>query len=239
MAIRPPFHGKGELEMHARYWRLLEEANRYPETWQPAGQLVPMVVEQTPRGERSYDIYSRLLKSRIVFLRDEIEPAMADLLIAQLLFLENEDGDGDIDMYVHSGGGSVDAGLAIYDTMQFINPDVATTCMGIAASMGALLLAAGARGKRSLLPHARVMIHQVSCGIPRLPGTDVEIHAREILRSKRQMNEIFAHHTGRPVEQVTQDTDRDRWMSAAEAVEYGLADRVIHHAEQEQRELRR
>jgi ATP-dependent Clp protease, protease subunit len=213
--------------MHRRYWRILEEADRSPATWGPVNHLVPMVVEQTPRGERSYDIYSRLLKSRVVFLRDEIEPGMADLLIAQLLFLEYEDPDGDVSMYIHSGGGSVDAGLAIYDTMQFIHADVSTTCMGIAASMAAQLLSAGAPGKRFVLPHARVMIHQVSCGIPRLPGTDVEIHAREILREKTLMNEILARHTGKPVEQIARNTERDYFMSAQEAVEYGIADRVM------------
>src|SRR4051812_40351439 len=195
--------------MHPRYWKLLESADRAG--GRAASHLVPMVVEQTPRGERSYDIYSRLLKSRIVFLRDEIEATMADLLIAQLLFLEYEDPDGDIGMYIHSPGGSVDAGLALYDTMQFIRPDVSTTCMGIAASMAATLLAAGAAGKRYVLPHARVMIHQVSAGIPHLPGTDLEIQAREILRSKALMNEILARHTGKPVEQIARDTERDNF----------------------------
>jgi ATP-dependent Clp protease, protease subunit len=222
--------------MHRRYWRVLEEANRHPEPWEPSNQLVPMVIEQTPRGERSFDIYSRLLRSRVMFLRDEIEPGMADLLVAQLLFLECEDPDGDIDLYIHSPGGSVDAGLAIYDTMQYVRADVTTTCMGIAASMAAVLLAAGARGKRSVLPHARVMIHQVSCGIPRLPGSDVEIHAREILRSKTLMNEILARHTGRDIEQVRQDTDRDCFMSAREAVEYGLADRVLERSASRERD---
>jgi ATP-dependent Clp protease, protease subunit len=216
--------------MHSRHWQLLEEENRNPGRLRPGNHLVPMVVEQTPRGERSYDIYSRLLRSRIVFLRDEIEPGMADLLIAQLLFLDYEDPDDDIRLCIHSGGGSVDAGLAIYDTMQFIKADVATVCMGIAASMAAHLLAAGAPGKRSVLPHARVMIHQVSCGIPRLPGTDVEIQAREILRSKTMMNEILARHTGKSLEQVTQDTERDYYMSAREAVEYGIADHVMERA---------
>lgn len=216
--------------MHARYWRQLEAANQSPERFHPTSHLVPMVVEQTPRGERSYDIYSRLLRSRIVFLRDEIEASMADLLIAQLLFLEYEDSDGDIGMYIHSPGGSVDAGLAIYDTMQFIKSDVSTTCMGLAASMAAHLLAAGAPGKRFVLPHARVMIHQLSGGIPRLPGTDIEIQAREILRSKRQLGEILARHTGKSVEQVTADMERDYYLSAAEAVEYGLVDHVMDRA---------
>lgn len=217
--------------MHQRYWRQLEAANRTSERWRPSNHLVPMVVEQTPRGERSYDIYSCLLKNRVVFLREEIEAGMADLLIAQLLFLEYEDPDADIGLYIHSGGGSVDAGLAIYDTMQFIKPDVATTCMGIAASMAANLLAAGAAGKRYVLPHARVMIHQVSCGIPRLPGTDLEIQTREILRSKHVMNELLARHTGKPLDVVCRDTERDHYMSAEEAVAYGMADRVLGRGE--------
>ena len=162
-----------------------------------------MVVEQTARGERAYDIYSRLLKSRIIFLSGEVHDAMADLIIAQLLFLEHEDPDGDIDLYIHSPGGSVDAGLAIYDTMQFIKPDVSTICMGMAASMGALLLAAGAPGKRFCLPHARMMIHQVSGGIQFSQGTDIEIHAREILRRRSELNEILARHTGQPSRRST------------------------------------
>lgn len=220
--------------MKGKYWRLLEQANRDPERWQPSSHLVPMVVEQTPRGERSYDIYSRLLKSRIVFLRDEVEPVMADLLIAQFLFLEYEDPDGDISMYVQSPGGSVDAGLAIYDTMQFIRPDVSTTAMGISASIAALLLAAGAKGKRYALPNARIMIHQVSGGIPRMQGTDVEIHAREILRSKALLNQILARHTGKTAAQIEQDTERDYFMSAREALEYGIVDRVMTRAEHQQ-----
>src|SRR5947209_18900387 len=169
--------------------------------------LVPMVVEQTPRGERAYDIYSRLLKSRIVFLSGEVHDAMADLVIAQLLFLSHEDPDGDIDLYIHSPGGSVDAGLAIYDTMQFIKPDVSTICMGMAASMGALLLAAGAKGKRYSLPHARVLIHQLSGGIPMSQGTDIEIHAREMLRRKKQLHEVLARHSGQSYEKIDRDTD--------------------------------
>lgn len=217
--------------MHPRHWRELERANRNPETWGISNHLVPMVVEQTPRGERSYDIYSCLLKNRVVFLREEIEASMADLLIAQFLFLEYEDPDADIGLYIHSGGGSVDAGLAIYDTMQFIKPDVATTCMGIAASMAANLLAAGTQGKRYVLPHARVMIHQVSCGIPRLPGTDLEIQAREVLRSKLIINELLARHTGQPLERVSRDTERDYYTSAEQAVAYGMADRVLGRGE--------
>jgi ATP-dependent Clp protease protease subunit len=220
--------------MNQRYWRTLEQANGQPELWQPQGHLVPMVVEQTARGERAYDIYSRLLKSRIIFLSGQVEAHMADLIIAQLLFLEYEDPDGDIMFYVHSPGGSVEAGLAIYDTMQFIKPDVSTICMGMAASMGALLLAAGAKEKRYCLPHARVMIHQVSAGIPFSQGTDIEIHAREILRYKALLNEILSHHTGKPVDQVALDTERDYFMSAKEAMEYGLVDRVMSRQEHEQ-----
>jgi len=217
--------------MHSSYWRTLDAANRKPEGWKITNHLVPMVVEQTPRGERSYDIYSCLLKSRILFLREEIEATMADLIIAQLLFLEYENPDAEIGLYIHSGGGSVDAGMAIYDTMQFIKPDVSTLCMGMAASMAANLLAAGTPGKRYVLPHARVMIHQVSCGIPRLPGTDIEIQAREILRSKHLINELLSRHTGKPIEQVSRDMERDYYMSAAEAVAYGMADRVLTRGE--------
>ncbi|MBI3911174.1 MAG: ATP-dependent Clp protease proteolytic subunit [Armatimonadetes bacterium] len=191
------------------------------------GHLVPMVVEQTARGERAYDIYSRLLKSRIVFLSGPVEDTLADLIIAQLLFLEADDPDGDIDLYIHSPGGAVDAGLAIYDTMQFIKPDVSTICMGIAASMGALLLAAGSSGKRYCLPNARVMIHQISGNIPYSQGTDIEIRARELLRYKSLLNEIVARHTGQPLERVERDTERDYFMSAEEAKGYGLVDHVM------------
>jgi ATP-dependent Clp protease protease subunit len=193
--------------------------------------LVPMVVEQTARGERAYDIYSRLLKSRIVFMSGEVHDAMADLIIAQFLFLASEDPDGDIDLYIHSPGGSVDAGLAIYDTIQFIKPDVSTICMGLAASMGALLLGAGAAGKRYSLPHARVMIHQLLGGIHFSQATDVEIEAREIVRRKRDLNEILARHTGQPYDKIDRDTDRNFWMTPEEAVAYGLVDRVMTRAE--------
>ncbi len=193
--------------------------------------LVPMVVEQTARGERAYDIYSRLLKSRIVFLSGPVDDAVADLVIAQLLFLSHEEPDSDIDLYIHSPGGSVDAGLAMYDTMQFIKPDVSTICMGMAASMGALLLAAGAPGKRYCLPHSRILIHQLIGGIPMSQATDIEIHAREMLRRKREMNEILARHTGQPIEKIDRDTDRDYWMSGEEAVAYGLIDRVMSREE--------
>jgi len=193
--------------------------------------LVPMVVEQTARGERAYDIYSRLLKSRIVFLSGPVDDAVADLVIAQLLFLSHEEPDSDIDLYIHSPGGSVDAGLAMYDTMQFIKPDVSTICLGMAASMGALLLAAGAPGKRYCLPHSRILIHQLIGGIPMSQATDIEIHAREMLRRKREMNEILARHTGQPIEKIDRDTDRDYWMSGEEAVAYGLIDRVMSREE--------
>jgi ATP-dependent Clp protease protease subunit len=193
--------------------------------------LVPMVVEQTARGERAYDIYSRLLKSRIIFMSGEVHDAMADLIIAQLLFLSHEDPEGDIDLYIHSPGGSVDAGLAIYDTMQFIKPDVSTICMGVAASMGALLLAAGAPGKRYVLPHARILIHQLSGGIPMSQGTDIEIHAREMIRRKKELNEVMARHTGQPFEKIDRDTDRDYWMTPEEACAYGIVDKVMSREE--------
>ena len=189
--------------------------------------LVPMVVEQTARGERAYDIFSRLLKSRIIFLSGPIDDAVADLIIAQFLFLEAEDPDGDIDLYIHSPGGIVEAGLAIYDTMQFIRPDVSTICMGMAASMGALLLAAGAPGKRFALPHSRIMIHQVIGGIPQSQASDIEITAREILHNKATLNEILARHTGQAVEKVERDADRDYWMSGEQARGYGMVDKVM------------
>jgi ATP-dependent Clp protease protease subunit len=221
--------------MHRRYWKTLEEANEQPQLWTgPSSYLVPTVIEQTPRGERGMDIWSRLLKSRIIFFSGEVQDHMADLVIAQLLFLEYEDPDGDIMLYVHSPGGSVDAGMAVYDTMQFIKPDVSTICVGMAASMGALILGAGAKGKRYALPHARIMIHQVSAGVPFSQGTDVEIRAREILRYKALLNDILAHHTGKPVADVTRDTERDYFMSAAEAKVYGLIDEVMTRKEHEQ-----
>lgn len=188
--------------------------------------LVPMVVEQTPRGERSYDIFSRLLKERIVFLVGQIEEQMANLVIAQLLFLESENPDKDIHLYINSPGGHVTAGMAIYDTMQFIKPDVSTLCLGHAASAGSLLLCAGAAGKRFVLPHAFVMIHQVLGGYQG-QGTDIQIHARETQRVSDQLNQILAKHTGKPVKQIEKDTNRDNYMSAEKAVEYGLADKVI------------
>lgn len=217
--------------MKTRHWKTLEAAQDQPELWRPESHLIPYVVEQTPRGERGMDIYSRLLKSRIVFFSGEVHDAMADVVIAQLLFLEYEDPDGDVMLYVHSPGGAVDAGLAVYDTMQYVKPDISTICVGMAASMGALILSAGAKGKRYALPNARIMIHQVSAGVPFGQGTDVEIRAREILRYKHILNEILARHTGKTVEEVTRDTERDYFLSAREALEYGLIDRVMSREE--------
>jgi ATP-dependent Clp protease protease subunit len=188
--------------------------------------LVPMVVEQDGRGERAYDIYSRLLKDRIVFLGTPIEDHVSSLIIAQLLFLEAEDPERDIFLYVNSPGGSVTAGLAIYDTMQYIKPDVVTICMGMAASMGAVLLTAGAKGKRSALPNSRIMIHQPLGGTSG-QAADVEIYAKEILSTRERLNEILAKHTGQPLERIERDTDRNYFLSAAEAKEYGLVDEVI------------
>ena len=188
--------------------------------------LVPMVIEQTGRGERAYDIYSRLLKDRIVFIGSGIDDMVANLIIAQMLFLQMEDPAKDINVYVHSPGGSVTAGLAIYDTMEFLKPDVATYCIGQAASMGAVLLAAGTKGKRYSLPHARIMIHQPWGGVQGT-ASDISIQASEILRLKDRLNEILAKHTGKPLAKVQQDTDRDFFMSADEAKEYGLVDEVI------------
>ncbi|MGI0117570.1 ATP-dependent Clp endopeptidase proteolytic subunit ClpP [Zooshikella sp. RANM57] len=188
--------------------------------------LVPIVVEQTARGERSYDIYSRLLKERVIFLVGQVEDHMANLIVAQLLFLESENPDKDIHLYINSPGGSVTAGMSIYDTMQFIKPDVSTMCIGQAASMGALLLTAGAPGKRYCLPHSRVMIHQPLGGFQG-QASDIEIHAREILQIRERLNKVLSHHTGQPLEVVSKDTDRDYFMSAEEAVNYGLVDKVI------------
>lgn len=187
---------------------------------------VPIVVEQSNRGERSYDIYSRLLKDRIVFVTGEIDDTMANLVIAQLLFLESEDPDKDIHLYINSPGGSVSAGLAIYDTMQYIKPDVSTICMGMAASMASVLLAAGAPGKRFALPYSRVMIHQPLGGVQG-QASEIEITAREILRIRDEMNGILANHTGQTKEKIAQDTDRDNYMSSQEAKEYGLIDEVV------------
>ncbi len=191
-----------------------------------ANYLVPIVVEQTSRGERSYDIYSRLLKERIVFLGSAIDDAVANLVVAQLLFLESEDPEKDIHFYINSPGGSVTAGMAIYDTMQYVKPDVQTLCMGMAASMGAVLLAAGAAKKRFTLPHSRVLIHQ-PLGGGQGQASDVEIHARELLRTREQLNRILARHTGQTVEKITHDSDRDFILTGAEAKEYGIVDAVI------------
>ena len=193
---------------------------------QAAGGLVPMVVEQSARGERSYDIYSRLLKERIIFLVGQVEDYMANLVVAQLLFLEAENPDKDIHLYINSPGGSVTAGMSIYDTMQFIKPDVSTICVGQACSMGALLLAGGAAGKRYCLPHSRMMIHQPLGGFQG-QASDIEIHAKEILFIKERLNQVLAHHTGQPLDVIARDTDRDRFMSGDEAVKYGLIDQVF------------
>ncbi|WP_116811092.1 ATP-dependent Clp endopeptidase proteolytic subunit ClpP [Steroidobacter cummioxidans] len=188
--------------------------------------LVPMVVEQTARGERAYDIYSRLLKERVIFIVGPIEDHMANLVVAQLLFLESENPDKDISLYINSPGGSVSAGLSIYDTMQFIKPDVSTMCVGQAASMGAVLLAGGAKGKRYALPHSRMMIHQPLAGFQG-QASDIDIHAREVLETRERLNRILSKHTGQTVERISKDTDRDNFMGGEAAVGYGLIDRVM------------
>ena len=192
----------------------------------PMNQLVPMVVEQTPRGERAYNIYSRLLKERVIFLTGPVEDYGANLIVAQLLYLEAENPDKDIHLYINSPGGSVTAGLSIYDTMQFIKPDVSTLCIGQAASMGAVLLSGGAAGKRQALPNSRVMIHQVLGGFQG-QASDIEIHTQEILSIKKKLNEILAHHTGQKVDKVAKDSDRDNFMSPSDAQKYGLIDTVV------------
>lgn len=194
----------------------------------PINQLVPMVIESTHRGERAYDIYSRLLKDRIIFIGTPIDDHVANLIIAQLLFLESDDPEKDICMYIHSPGGSVTAGLAIYDTMQYVRPDVSTFCMGQAASMGAVLLAAGAPGKRFALPHARILIHQPLGGVQG-QATDIDIQAREILRLREELNQILSKHTKQPTKKLQQDTDRDYFMSGLEAKEYGIIDEVVEY----------
>ncbi|TWI53786.1 ATP-dependent Clp protease protease subunit [Pseudomonas duriflava] len=193
---------------------------------QAAGGLVPMVVEQSARGERAYDIYSRLLKERVIFLVGQVEDYMANLVVAQLLFLEAENPDKDIHLYINSPGGSVTAGMSIYDTMQFIKPDVSTICIGQACSMGALLLAGGTSGKRYCLPHSRMMIHQPLGGFQG-QASDIEIHAREILTIRERLNKVLAYHTGQPMDVIARDTDRDNFMSGEEAVKYGLIDKVL------------
>jgi|TARA_Y100001934_G_C12286427_1_gene742570 ATP-dependent Clp protease protease subunit len=188
--------------------------------------LVPIVIEQTARGERSFDIYSRLLKERVIFLVGPVEDHMANLVVAQLLFLESENPDKDIHLYINSPGGSVSAGMSIYDTMQFVKPDVATLCIGQAASMGAFLLSGGAKGKRACLPHSRVMIHQPLGGYQG-QATDIEIHTREILKIRNTLNELLAEHTGQDIETIARDTDRDNFMDPAQAKEYGLIDTIL------------
>jgi ATP-dependent Clp protease protease subunit len=190
--------------------------------------LIPMVIERTARGEREFDIYSRLLNERIVFLGTPIDDTIANLVVAQLLHLESSDPDKDISIYINCPGGSIYSGLAIYDTMQFIKPDISTICIGIAMSMGSLLLAGGTKGKRFSLPNSRLLIHQPSAGFEG-QSTDIEIHAREILNTRRRIDEIYAHHTGQSVEQVHTDMERDRFFKADEAVTYGMIDRVIEH----------
>jgi ATP-dependent Clp protease, protease subunit len=190
--------------------------------------LVPMVIERTARGEREFDIYSRLLNERIIFLGTPIDEQIANLIVAQLLHLESQDPDKDISIYVNTPGGSIYAGLAIYDTMNFVKPEIQTICMGVAMSMGSLLLTAGTKGKRFALPNSRILIHQPSAGFEG-QSTDIEIHAREILKIRERIDEIYAHHTGQPLEQVHTDMERDRFFKADEAVEYGLIDRVLAH----------
>lgn len=197
--------------------------------------LVPYVIEQTSRGERSYDIYSRLLKDRIIFLGEEVNDASASIVVAQLLFLEAEDPDKDIHLYINSPGGSVTAGMAIYDTMQYIKCDVSTICIGMAASMGAFLLAGGAKGKRLALPNAEIMIHQPSGG-SQGQATEIEIAAKHILKTKEKLNKILAENTGKDLEQVIADTERDNWLSAEEAVAYGLIDKIVTNREKDDKE---
>lgn len=196
----------------------------------PQSNLIPMVVETTSRGERAYDIYSRLLKDRIIFLGSQVNDAVASSIVAQMLFLESEDPEKDINLYINSPGGVVSAGLAIYDTMQYVKCDVACTCVGMAASMGAVLLAAGEKGKRNLLPNARVMIHQPLGGV-RGQASDIEIEAQEMMRIKKLLTGILAHHCGKDIEEVLADSDRNKWMSSEEALEYGLVDRVMTRKE--------
>lgn len=195
---------------------------------------IPYVIEQTGRGERAYDIFSRLLKERIIFIGTQIDDTVASLVIAQLLFLESEDPNKDINLYINSPGGSVSAGLAIYDTMQYIRPDIATTCVGLAASMGAVLLTAGTTGKRASLPNARIMIHQPWGGFQG-SAADISIQAEEVIKTKKKLNEILSHHTGKPVEQIEKDTDRDYFMAGEDAVKYGLIDSVLVKREEKKK----
>ncbi len=220
---------KSFYEFQSRAYDMTGMAAEHSDYYQAQGLgYVPMVIEQSGRGERAFDIYSRLLKERVIFLVGEINDLAANLIVAQLLFLESENPDKDISFYINSPGGSVTAGLAMYDTMQFIKPDVSTLCTGFAASMGAFLLAAGTKGKRFCLPNSRVMIHQVSGGF-RGQASDIAIHAKETLFLKNRINEIMAKHTGQPIETVERDTDRDNFLSAEEAVKYGIIDRVLEN----------
>lgn len=210
----------------------LNSSNSMEKSSRIDSSLVPIVIEQTARGERSFDIYSRLLKERVIFLVGQVEDHMANLVVAQLLFLEAENPDKDVHLYINSPGGSVTAGLSIYDTMQFIKPDVSTMCIGQAASMGAFLLCAGAEGKRYCLPNARTMIHQPSGGAQG-QASDIHIQAQEILKIRQRLNEIMAKHTGRPIEEIARDTERDRFMSSEESREYGLVDKVLERRSME------
>jgi ATP-dependent Clp protease, protease subunit len=219
MLLWTQYHAK-ILLMHTKY-----DINQMPAP-QAAGNLVPIVIEQTARGERSFDIYSRLLKERVIFLVGQVEDYMANLIVAQLLFLESENPDKDIHLYINSPGGSVTAGMSIYDTMQFIKPDVSTMCIGQAASMGALLLTGGTKGKRYCLPHSRMMIHQPLGGFQG-QASDIDIHAREILQIRDKLNKVLSYHTGQPIEKVQVDTDRDNFLSPEDAVNYGLIDKVL------------
>ena len=223
---------KSMYEFQSRAYDLTGMAPAHPDDYRAQGLgMVPMVIEQSGRGERAFDIYSRLLKERVIFLVGEVNDGTANLIVAQLLFLESENPDKDISLYINSPGGSVTAGLAMYDTMQFIKPDVSTLCTGFAASMGAFLLAAGEKGKRLCLPNSRVMIHQVSGGF-RGQASDIAIHAKETLFLKNRLNEIMAKHTGQPIETVEKDTDRDNFLSAEEAQKYGIIDRILENRSQ-------
>ena len=223
---------KSFYDYQSRAFDLTGMAPGHSDYYQAQGLgYVPMVIEQSGRGERAFDIYSRLLKERVIFQVGEVNDATANLIVAQLLFLESENPDKDISFYINSPGGSVTAGLAVYDTMQFIRPDVSTLCTGFAASMGAFLLAAGTKGKRFCLPNSRVMIHQVSGGF-RGQASDIEIHAKETLFLKRRLNEIMAKHTGQPIETVERDTDRDNFLSAEDAQKYGIIDRILENRSQ-------
>jgi len=223
---------KSFYEFQSRAYDITGMAPQHSDYYHAQGLgYVPMVIEQSGRGERAYDIYSRLLKERVIFLVGEVNDPTANLIVAQLLFLESENPDKDISLYINSPGGSVTAGLAMYDTMQFIKPDVSTLCTGFAASMGAFLQAAGTKGKRVCLPNSRVMIHQVSGGF-RGQASDIAIHAKETLFLKNRLNEIMAKHTGQPIETVERDTDRDNFLSAEEAQKYGIIDRILDNRSQ-------